>query len=204
MYLSILLMMTAGLCRTTIATETIFIKENIDIAILPPDTVEVYGEYFFIASDSSPITSSLYYLFPLEGPDSYPFFIAAADKRTSNPLNFDQNPQGMLFTFSMANKDTAVIAITYKQKVGQRIGRYMMLTTSSWGRSLDISKYTVIVPTGYSLSSLSYRYDFVSSNAKEKSYHFIRKPFKIDPDVIFTWRPTAVRSQALKPDRRSR
>ena len=191
-YLSILFMLAAGFSRTTIAADVLFIKEYVDFTVLPPDTVEVSGQYFFIASDASSITPSLYYQFPSEGPGNYPFSITVVDKRTAHYLNFDPNPQGILFSFSLTNRDTAVVAITYKQRAIHRTGLYMMQTTSNWGRSFGISKYAVRIPIEFTLSSLSYRYDFVSSTTKEKSYHFSRAPSKIDTDVIFTWDPPAI------------
>jgi hypothetical protein len=190
-YLSIILMLAAGFCRTATAADVLFIKEYVDFTILPPDTVEVRGQYFFIASDASSITPSLYYQFPSEGPGNYPFSITVVDKRTADYLNFDPNPQGILFTFSIENKDTAVVVITYKQKAVHRTGLYKMQTTSNWGRSFGVSKYSVRIPLEYTLSSLSFKYNFVSSTNTERSYHFSRVPSKIDTDIVFTWDPAA-------------
>jgi hypothetical protein len=202
-YLSITLLMAACFFRTALSADLLFLKENIIISVLAPDTVKVQGAYFFTASDSTTITPSLYFPFPIDGLSHYPFFIQAVEYRTKNPLNFEESPQGILFSFTVANKDTVCIFITYKQTVQRRTGRYILLTTSSWGRLLGKSRYSIRIPSSYMLSWLSYRSDSVTVVKQERTYHFYRTKFIPDRDLIFTWSistpenpPTTLRSKS--------
>ncbi|MBN2036321.1 MAG: hypothetical protein JW768_06225 [Chitinispirillaceae bacterium] len=192
-----------SLCTSCLAGEIFFIKENIDVSILDRTTVKVYGEYFFTASDSQNSSASLYYPFPIDSISLYPSFIQVLEKNSGASIGFDQNPQGVFFSFSIAGNDTSCIAITYKQKVKQHTGRYILLTTSSWGKPLENSRYCVHVPAAYTLSYLSYECDSVTLGRDMLTYHFFRTKFLPDRDLIFSWTvPEAKNSSAITRPRK--
>jgi hypothetical protein len=169
------------------AAEIHFCNETIAVSILPPDTVAVYGEYFFTNPDSTQASTSLYYPFPVDSISTYPFSISVADKKSSTVMYYEESPQGVLFNFPVQGGDTSIISVSYKQKVKRQTGRYILTTTANWGEPLGNSRYSVRIPSAYTLSYLSYERDSVIRKKNHLVYCFFKTNFMPDRDLIFTW-----------------
>lgn len=165
----------------------LFVKETIAVAILADDTVQVRGTYWFGAADSSMSETRLYYPFPIDTFSDYPFFIDIRDASSSRAVTFARQEQGVSFSIAVKPEDTASVVVLYRQKVGNREGRYILTTTANWGRPLIDSRYSVSVPAKFTLTYMSYECDSISRTGKFRVYSFFKKQFMPDRDLYFRW-----------------
>ncbi|MBN1127753.1 MAG: DUF4424 family protein [Chitinispirillaceae bacterium] len=187
---ALLTVLTTALLTTA---DVRFLSETIAITILPPDTLIVHGEYCFTTEDSATIPYSLYYPFPVDSVSSFPFFISVVDKKSASIIKYNDNPQGILFNFPVTGGDTAIITVTYKQRVKQQTGRYILTTTANWGEPLEQGRYSVRIPSRCTLSHLSYVCDSVERKKNHLVYRFEKTDFMPVRDLTFIWAAAAVR-----------
>jgi hypothetical protein len=159
----------AALALPAGAEVLLFIKETIAVSILVPDTVEVMGDYFFTAADSSVVRMPLFYPFPVDSSGEYPCFIEVKNTGSGKAIEFGRDEQGIMFPVSARAGDTTAVTVVYKQRVKNRSGRYILTTTGIWGRPLIDSKYSVSVPDNATLNYMSYECDSVAPAANALS-----------------------------------
>ncbi len=174
------------------AGDILFIRENISVAIVPPDTIKVDGEYFFSTAQSMPLSAPLYYPFPIDSAANYPCFIRVTDGRSAKTMPFTRQEQGISFTINCKAADTAEVIVLYKQRVKNQSGRYILTTTGAWGRPLVNSRYTMSIPQTLTLAYMSYECDTVVKSGNDLVYRFFKKQFMPDRDLSFTWTGPAV------------
>lgn len=169
------------------AGELRFSAENINVTLYPPDTVEVTGVYFFTASDGSHRRQKVIYPVPLDSAAEYPFFFSVHRSGKTGEVTFDRIATGITFGIDVPKGDTATITVIYRQRFSGNAGRYILTTTSSWGRPLENSRYTIRIPASTTLTYLSYECDTVFMAGKNLIYSFYKKRFMPDRDLIFFW-----------------
>jgi hypothetical protein len=181
--------MLLGLTSPGSAGNVLFIKETIAVSVLVPDTVEVRGDYFFTAADSSlaAALTSLFYPFPVDSSGEYPCFIEVKNARSGKAIEFGRQEQGIMFPVEARAGDTTAVTIVYKQRVKKNSGRYILTTTGTWGRPLVDSRYSVSVPNNVTLNYMSYECDSVASAGDRLIYQFFKKKFMPDRDLAFMW-----------------
>ena len=167
--------------------QVLFVRENIAVTVLPPDTVMVCGGYFFSTGEAGPVPAQLYYPFPVDSSADYPCFIKVTDNRTAKDMAFNRSSEGISFSVGVTEGDTAETVVVYKQHVKNRNGRYILTTTSAWGRPLTNSRYSVRIPTAMTLTYMSYECDSVVATGDHLVYHFFKKEFMPNRDLSFTW-----------------
>jgi hypothetical protein len=165
----------------------LFIKENIALSLLSSDTLQVKGNYFFSTIDSLTSRAPLFYPFPVDSFAAFPYFIDVRDSRTLKKMSFEKQEQGIAFSIDVKSGDTTEVSIMYNQTVANSRGRYILLTTGSWGRPLVDSRYSVSVPKTLTLSYMSYECDSVALSGKRLIYSFFKKQFMPDRDLSFIW-----------------
>jgi hypothetical protein len=191
----------AALALPAGAEVLLFIKETIAVSILVPDTVEVMGDYFFTAADSSVVRMPLFYPFPVDSSGEYPCFIEVKNTGSGKAIEFGRDEQGIMFPVSARAGDTTAVTVVYKQRVKNRSGRYILTTTGIWGRPLIDSKYSVSVPDNATLNYMSYECDSVAPAGKRLVYQFFKKRFMPDRDLTFTWTSPPAESRSPVPHR---
>jgi len=168
-----------------------FVRENIDVSVLMPDTIRVRGEYFFTASDSI-VTMKLFYPFPIDSHSLYPHAISVEKGPSREKASFDRGDRGILFSVSAKRGDTSCVKVVYEQRVTTNSGRYILTTTKNWGQPLINSRYTVSTPSNVILDFLSYECDSVAVRGEARVYSFYKKRFMPERDLIFVWRKNSV------------
>ena len=171
----------------TFAGELRFASENIDVALYPPDTVEVTGEYFFASSDGMACNQRVIYPLPADSAAEFPHFLSVKKSRDRQKVSFNRIENGISFVVEVPKRDTIAITVTYRQCFGGKTGRYILTTTAYWNRPLSDSRYTIHVPKNTTLSYLSYECDTVYTSGTNRIYSFFKKKFMPDRDLIFKW-----------------
>jgi hypothetical protein len=194
----------AGLAAPAESGDLLFVKEMIAVSVVVPDTVEVRGDYFFTIADSSAAATRtpLFYPFPVDSYGEYPCFIEVKNACSGKAIDFGRQEQGIMFPVEARAGDTAAVTVVYKQRVNNRSGRYILTTTSSWGRPLVDSRYSVSVPNDVTLSYLSYECDSVASAGDRLMYQFFKKEFMPDRDLTFTWTDVPTANNRSGPPRK--
>jgi len=175
-----------------------FASENIDVRILPPDTVEVTGEYFFASSDSSACAGRVIYPFPADSGAGDPFGIIVRQNDTRKDLPFGRVVRGITFAVEVHEKGTTGITVIYRQRFATGTGRYILTTTAGWGRPLVNSRYSLHVPVNTVLEYLSYECDTVFTSGTDLTYYFFKREFMPDRDLVFSWHDATGRGAAAK------
>jgi hypothetical protein len=198
-----------GICAALIvpafpasSEELRFVKETIAVSVLVPDTVEVRGDYFFTASDPSVARMPLFYPFPIDSSGEYPGFIEVKNTRSGKAIEFGRQEKGIMFPVDARPGDTTAVTVVYKQRVKNRSGRYILTTTSIWGRPLIDSRYSVSIPDNLILSYMSYECDSIVSAGSRLVYQFFKKKFMPDRDLAFMWTDSVGDSSSRFPRRR--
>ncbi|HUI93663.1 MAG TPA: DUF4424 family protein [Chitinivibrionales bacterium] len=164
-----------------------FVKENIFISLVLPDTMCVKGEYFFASTDGSAIHTTVMYPFPVDSSINFPCLIRVRDK--AGPVAFQSNPgQAMiLIPVSIAKNDTGKTTVVYRQKLKKNSGRYILTTTQTWRKPLGNSNYFITVPSHAILNFLSYESDSVFTRKDSTVYFFSKKVFMPTKDLVFSF-----------------
>jgi hypothetical protein len=171
----------------TFAGELRFAAENIDVALHPPDTVEVTGEYFFTSSDGTACKQRVIYPFPADSTAEAPCCITVQKSDPRRKVSFNRIEKGISFAVDVPERDTVAVTVTYRQRFGNKTGRYILTTTASWSRPLSNSRYTLRVPINTTLKYLSYECDTVYTSGTSRIYSFFKKKFMPGRDLVFMW-----------------
>ena len=165
-----------------------FPKERIDALIRSPDTLEIQGIYWFVNADKSPVSTAIYYPFPIDSFGAYPHFISLTRLADKRPMHFDTLPEGIQWTQSLAGGATDSIRVVYCQRIRHQQGRYIVTTAKLWGRPLKRADFSVTVPPKILLDFWSYPCDSVGSKSDSLTYHCHYAPFSPDADMLMRWR----------------
>jgi hypothetical protein len=171
-----------------VAGGVLFVRENIAVSLLLPDTVMVRGEYFFRAGDTAPASTQLYYPFPIDSLAGFPCFIKVSDGRAAKEIGFSRSREGISFPVAVKAGDTMEVGVVYKQRAGKKTGRYILTTTGAWNAPLENSRYSVSVPSAMTLTFMSYECDSVAAEGNCLVYRFFKKKFMPDRDLSFSWK----------------
>jgi len=89
-------------------------------------------------------------------------------------------------------RDTAILQVQYSQKILGNQAEYIIVTTRTWGRPMDIANYILRVPDDqYIIDSLSYKPDTCFQPKGETVYVFTKENFMPEKNVIVYFRPLA-------------
>jgi hypothetical protein len=154
---------------------------------LRSDTFYVNGLYYYRNTDAVAIKRVLFYPFP-----ENPSMDEAGNLKARNltidkekDITLRSNRNGAMIGLEVAPKDTAILQVQYSQKVNGNQAEYIITTTKSWGRPLDVANYILRVPEGqYIIDSLSYKPDTCFHPRGEYVYVFSKKNFMPEKNII--------------------
>ena len=165
-----------------------FVKENIYITLVLPDTMCVKGEYFFASTDGSAIQTSVVYPFPVDSSINFPHSIHVSDKAGTVVFQSHQDQAMVLIPVSIAKNGTGKTTVVYRQRLNKNTGRYILTTTQTWQKPLGKSNYSVTMPAGATLTFLSYESDTVCEKKGAVVYSFSKSNFMPAKDLTFSFK----------------
>jgi hypothetical protein len=167
------------------AQDASFFKENLTFKI-EGDYFKVEGEYYLRKLTDTTDRIILFYPFPTDS------FFAPVDSlfifdmgRTKPIPVLKQSVKGAFFSLELDSVN--VILIAYRQKMLGNQARYILTTTSYWGRAFEQAGYTLITPASLEVTSFSYAPDGRQVIGNEIVYSWRKYNFMPDRDMIFTF-----------------
>ncbi len=152
------------------------------------DTLRIEGDYRFLC-DSTRSHISLFYPYPVDSllgrawtesliwrpsPDSV-WRVASFREHNKN--------KGASWQIKIGNSDRPEVRTVYKQLMLERYARYIVTTTSAWGRPLSHARFEVTLPPGAAISESSYPFE----RDVQDVWVFEAESFQPVVDIIVEW-----------------
>jgi len=163
-----------------------FAREEIDMKVRP-GYVEIGGNYHFTNAFSKPTSARIFYPFPLDSIHGYPDSIVLLTRGDTMPHRVPGD-SGVYFMMSFVPRQEDSFYAWYRQPLRGNAARYIVTTTRAWGRAIDMARFRISVPASLQDVKLSYRPDRIERTDSIVVYHFARRGFYPDKDVVVTWR----------------
>jgi hypothetical protein len=158
-----------------------FAREEIEMNVRP-GYLEIGGMYHFTNTFKKPTSARIFYPFPLDSTLDYPDSIALPG------VDFERGDSGVFFRMPFTPQHEDSFFACYRQPLRGKSARYIVTTTRQWGRPIDVAQFRISVPREFLNVELSYKPDRIERNDSTVVYHFVRRRFYPDRDVIVTWR----------------
>ena len=165
----------------------VFQKEAITATVTACDTLEIRGVYFFVNSDTSTMSTVIYYPLPVDSVFDYPHYIMVTDLSNKRNVEYMKKKEGVTWKQVISPRSTDSVLVVYRQKTRKAKGRYILTTTRNWKRPLERADFTVIIPSDITLTYWSLQSDSVSMRNGTITYHSFQKNFFPDRDMLLEW-----------------
>jgi hypothetical protein len=177
-----ILLLSFGLCWGNIAE---FKREIVQINIAE-GKAEVTGKYW-VKAIKAPARLKIFYPFPRDN-YFYPDEISVIYNDTQKlDMTVNRDSQGVCFELILPDTNTVPFTVSYSQRLKGNEFRYILSTTKSWGKPLEIAEFIINVPISLKRQSISYQPDNVEINERTLRYLIKREKFWPEQDLIITW-----------------
>ena len=163
-----------------------------DIEFVREDlTFELQGEYFVVTGDyyfcnigETPVRQVMFYPFPVDpayGPVDSVIMI-----RKSSGKNVFRNSgsKGASFFIDIEPYEIAIYKISYRQKLMANKAEYILTTTATWNRPLELVSFELIFPDNIIIDSISYQPDSKDTAGLINHYYWAFKDFMPDKNMV--------------------
>ena len=183
----LLLTVTGLFCINLVEAQTLtFYREDMEFTI-KNDTFYVNGLYYYRNTDTVPVKQVLWYPYP-DNPSMGEVGRIEAwnfNVDTGKDLILSAEQTLAYIGLDVPALDTAILQVRYAQKILGNQAEYIIITTKTWGRPMDIANYILRVPDDqYIIDSLSYKPDTCFHPEGETVYVFIKENFMPEKNVI--------------------
>lgn len=163
-----------------------FWRERIVVDILPPDTVQVTGTYFFRSRSGRQLRRAVLYPFPHDSTALEPDTVMVSGPDGS-PIRFRQETHAVSFPVHVPENGVCSLTVVYRQRFRGSTGRYILTTTKTWNEPLGPSTFSVSVPDSLILTHVSYVCDTMVQDSGRTTCRFRRDRFMPERDFVFSW-----------------
>lgn len=177
-----ILLLSFGLCRGNIAE---FKSEIVQINITA-ERAEVAGKYW-VKAIKAPARVKILYPFPR---DKYffPNEVSVIYNDTQKlDMTINRDSQGVCFELILPDTNTVPFTVSYSQRLKGNEFRYILSTTKSWGKPLEMAEFIINIPISLKRQSISYQPDNVELDDSTLRYIIKREQFWPEQDLIITW-----------------
>jgi hypothetical protein len=183
----LLLTVTGLFCINLVEAQTLtFYREDMEFTI-KNDTFYVNGLYYYRNTDTVPVKQVLWYPYP-DNPSMGEVGRIEAwnfNVDTGKDLILSAEQTLAYIGLDVPALDTAILQVRYAQKILGNQAEYIIITTKTWGRPMDIANYILRVPDDqYIIDSLSYKPDTCFYPEGVTVYVFIKENFMPEKNVI--------------------
>ncbi len=163
-----------------------FYQEEVRIRIYG-DSCIVTGTYHFRNLTGTRIAQNLLYPFPVstELPEPTTVTIVRHPARISVP--WWKAPHGVVFTVPLEGHKSAIYEVQYVQKTPAGMMTYILTSTKSWGRTFDEATYSIEIPRGFAIESISIPPDTSWTTERVTVFRTKRRSFMPDRDLVIRW-----------------
>lgn len=146
------------------------------------DSMDVDAVYYFVNVGEKNINTMLYYPFP-ENTRSLIDSISIADAQTGQTIEYIDGTWGVNFNIIVPSYGQASRHVFFRQKIQDNYFKYILTSTSTWGRALEFANFVLQVPVNLSVDSLSYTPD--TSYIKDETRYYYWKKMDFMPEKDF-------------------
>jgi hypothetical protein len=161
-----------------------FGKEDITFR-LSRDYFIVDGYYWFSNPSDRRIERLIYYPLPMTVKISPIDSVDVFDiTHGIQPAISDRTEMGFSFMLTIADRDTTLCHIAYRQKVIGDSAIYILRSTQAWNRPLEYAEYKLVVEDSIAVTGFSYTPDKVYDIEGKKIYLWRRTDFMPEKDFV--------------------
>lgn len=153
-----------------------FTEEYIDFRITL-DYFETNGIYYF--ENTSSQYQEAYISFPLGVKADSVEVVRVYSLSGNHEIMYSKRDMSIYFTIKIQPKDFLAVNILYRQPV-QTENRYILLSTQTWGKPLNIANYSLNVDKDIRIKEFSYSPDSLSQDI----YYWRKRNFMPEKDFI--------------------
>ncbi len=169
------------------STPLVFDTELIRLEI-QGDTLRIEGDYRFLC-DSARTHISLFYPYPedslLGRAWTESLIWRPSPDSAWKVANFHEHNRnkGASWQIQIGDSDRPEVRTVYRQLMRKRYARYIVTTTSAWGRPLSHARFEVTLPPGAAISESSYPFE----RGHDGVWVFEAESFQPAVDIIVEW-----------------
>ncbi len=178
----------SSLAGTAAGGGLMFQRERVDATIRACDTLEIRGIYWFVNEDTAPVSTPIYYPFPIDSFSAYPHSIELARLADKRPMNFSRLPEGIEWDMTLVAGTVDSFQVVYRQVVRRGRGNYIVTTAQAWGRPLQKADFSVTVAPPSVMTFWAFRNDSLTAVGDTLIYHAHYEPFSPVVDMSMRWR----------------
>ncbi|OQX80308.1 MAG: hypothetical protein B6D61_02150 [Bacteroidetes bacterium 4484_249] len=164
-----------------------FYREDIDFT-LNDGVFKVNGYYYFRNETPDRIISRLIYPFPVDSCYGKIDSVSAVDMVSKLNKLLKSNRKSAIIELNLNPFDTAVINISYIQKLKSDKAEYILTTTQSWGKGFDIANYQLTTCPRIQIDSITYVPDTLQAIQGKTVYTWTKKNFMPDKNFVLFFR----------------
>jgi hypothetical protein len=163
-----------------------FYKEDI-VFQLNRDTFEVSGDYFFKNDTAANINRSIFY--PIYTDSLITTFesVSVYDYQLNQFIKFTKSNAGIFFNIKILANSSTKIKISYKQKLYGDYAVYILTSTKTWGKPLELANYSLISNSNLKIKTFSLKPDKEIKFNNKYIYIWSRKVFFPEKDFLIEY-----------------
>jgi hypothetical protein len=161
--------------------------------VVGADSVEVQGWYRFEAHTPAAGAPAILYPYPtdarLGGARTVSVDVRAGEGMW-RPLAFAEEPRlpGSRWFAPDDLGDSVEVRCVYRQALRAHFARYIVTTTSSWGRPLRVARFEITLPQGARPTRFSHAFR-AAGRGRTRAWVYEARDFLPDRDIEVEWRP---------------
>lgn len=151
---------------------------------LDGEYLRVEGYYWFSNESNVAVRSEIYYPFPHDSGglvDSMKVYNLTRGQETFIGVE----KFGLSFFVDIEPSDTSLFQIKYRQRLNSDSAVYILKTTKSWGKPLDVAEFKLMVPDSLKIKHFTYPPDQLYKIEKLCIYLWKRQCFMPDRNLVF-------------------
>lgn len=168
-----------------------FYREKI-IMRIQKDYLEVNGIYYFRNNTAGINSLPIVYPFPVDESHFPPDSILVTSKTTDSkkPIKHKayKNGDKISCILPLEAGDCNIMEVYYRQKLKEKRARYILTTTSRWGKPFDFAEYEIFISTDFDSVNVNYPCDLDHQDEKWQKFYFSAKNFMPDKDLLVRWK----------------
>jgi len=143
----------------------------------------VNGTYYFRNTSDKQVSFPVAYPVPRVGfQEAIDTLVVYDIERPEIPVKLMHKDTMYLFQAKIDAGSSEAFVIAYRQKHDNHSAKYILTTTSYWGKPLEEASYDLLVPGYIHITGFSYPPDSSTAFREEKIYHWKKKEFMPDKD----------------------
>jgi hypothetical protein len=163
-----------------------FMQEDLDFK-LSRHTFTVDGSYWFSNDSDDAIKQALFYPYPQDdflGKSEFLKLELINPPSGQSVKKLSESDKGFWFEVTLPAKTIMECRIAYRQKLKANKAKYIIMTTKSWGKPLELAVFKLKVPRGLKITKLPLDNPSVKSTWFHTTYSWERKNFWPEADFI--------------------